>query len=86
MTNRLPEKGDRVRDKVTGFTGIITTHASHLAGCDRMWVTPSVDRDGKLVEGQWFDIDMLEIVEPNALESVKYTRSAPGGVDLPPSR
>lgn len=86
MTNRLPGLGDKVRHKITGFEGVIVTHATHLTGCDRMWVEPRTDRDGKLVNGAWFDIDMLEIIEANVVEVVKYSRVAPGGVDLPRSR
>ena len=44
MTNRTPTVGDRVRCKVSGFEGIVSAHAKHLAGCDRLYVTPKVDR------------------------------------------
>jgi hypothetical protein len=86
MTNRLPELGDLVRDKVTGFEGIVTSHAQHLTGCDRFWIEPRVDSEGKTREGRWTDIDLLEIVEPNKIERVIYNRKAPGGTDLPASR
>jgi hypothetical protein len=86
MSNRDPGLGDEVRHKVTGFTGIVTTHAKHLAGCDRLWVEPKVDATGKAMDGQWADIDMVEIVRPSAIEPVRYSRAAPGGVDLPPTR
>ena len=86
MSNRLPALGDRVKDKVNGFTGIATTQSKHLSGCDRMWVIPPVGADGKIVEGCWVDIDMLEIVEASVIEPVTYTRAAPGGVDLPAPR
>ena len=86
MTNRLPDLGDRVRCRISGFTGIVTSHAKHIAGCDRMWIEPPVDASGKKVEGSWLDIDMIEIVEPEAVQRVTYNRSAPGGVDLPRPR
>ena len=86
MSNRLPTIGDKVKDRVTGFTGIVNAHARHLAGCDRLWVLPAVGADGKLPDGHWFDIDMLEIVEANAIEPIVYDRKAPGGIDLPPTR
>lgn len=86
MTNRVPSLGDEVKHKITGFTGIVTVHAKHLTGCDRLWVEPKVGDDGKARDGQWGDIDMLEILRPSVIEPVKYTRAAPGGVDLPPSR
>lgn len=86
MTNRLPVIGDKVRDRITGVVGIVTTHASHLTGCDRMWISPCAGDDNKTIEGMWVDIDMLEIIEPAVIEKVTYARQAPGGVDLPPTR
>jgi len=86
MINRDPELGDIVKHRVTGFSGVVTTYAKHLAGCDRLWIEPRVDATGKAMDGQWADIDMIEIVTPNAVEPVVYTRRAPGGVDLPKSR
>jgi hypothetical protein len=86
MTNRDPSLGDEVQHKITGFIGIVTYHAKHLTGCDRLWIEPKVGDDGKTREGQWADIDMVFIVRPNVIEPVVYTRAAPGGVDLPRSR
>jgi len=86
MSNRLPTLGDEVRHKVTGFTGIVTAHAKHLSGCDRLRVEPKVGADGKPIDGLWADIDMLAIVTPEAIAPVVYERRAPGGVDLPASR
>lgn len=85
-TNREPGLGDEVRHRITGFCGIVTTHAKHLSGCDRLWVEPKVDETGKARDGQWADIDMVEILRPAVIEPVVYVRKAPGGVDLPPSR
>lgn len=85
-SNRLPAIGDEVRHKVTGFSGIITTHAKHLAGCDRFWIEPKVDSNGKAMDGQWADIDLIEIVRPNVIDPIVYERKAPGGIDLPKSR
>lgn len=83
MINRLPTLGDEVRNRITGFTGIVTSYAKHLAGCDRIWVEPRVDPTGKPMEGQWLDIDLAEITRPGVIEPIQYIRSAPGGVDLP---
>jgi len=54
--------GNRARDKVTGFTGIITGHAKHLYGCDTYGLTPVVDKDGKIQDPSWFDEGRLEIL------------------------
>jgi hypothetical protein len=32
--------GSTVRDKITGFKGIVTSRAVHMNGCDRYWVQP----------------------------------------------
>lgn len=86
IPNRLPALGDLVRDKVSGFEGIAVAHSKHLTGCDRIWVIPKVGDDRKPVEGAWFDIDMLLIVQPIVIEPVVYNRAAPGGADLPAPR
>jgi len=86
MSNRLPCIGDEVRHKVTGFTGIATSHAKHISGCDTLFVEPKVDTDGKHRDGRWADIDLLEIVTPAVVEPIVYQGRAPGGVDLPAPR
>ena len=84
--NRDPALGDKVKCTVTGFIGTITTHAKHIAGCDRFWIEPQISVENKRMEGCWIDIDLIEIIEPNAISLVRYTRAAPVGFDLPPSR
>ena len=57
------ELGKKARDKITGFTGILTGHAKHLYGCDTYGLTPSVDKDGKCVDSHWFDEGRIEIID-----------------------
>lgn len=54
--------GLEVKDKITGFTGIITARASYITGCDKYGVTPPVDKDGKVRDSEWFDDGRLEII------------------------
>jgi len=56
--------GDKVRDTVSGFKGIITGKHDYLQGCSRMTVQPEVDKDGKLPEAQSFDEPQLELITP----------------------
>jgi len=86
MTNRLPTLGDRVKCRVTGFTGIVTAHSRYISGCDRLWVDPPVDDNNKQHAGIWIDIDMLEIIDPTVIEPIRYEAKRPGGVDLPNPR
>jgi hypothetical protein len=51
----------KVKDKVTGFIGVVTGHADYLTGCDQYLVQPA-SKDGEWKEGRWFDQNRLEIV------------------------
>lgn len=55
--------GLTVRDVVTGFEGMVTSQTRYLAGCDRVEVTPTVDKNGKLREKGWCDVLVLEVVK-----------------------
>ena len=55
--------GFKVQDKVTKFSGVITSISFDLYGCIQAIVSPPVDKDGKDQEGRWFDISRLEILE-----------------------
>ncbi len=54
--------GQNVRDRVTGFAGIATGRSEFITGCTRIGVTPKVGKDGKLIEAEWFDEPMLEVI------------------------
>lgn len=71
--------GQKAKDKVTGFTGIITARASYLTGCDQYVLTPTVDEHGKTVEGQWFDESRIKVTgEGVSIEDVVEPGN-PGG-------
>lgn len=55
--------GLTVRDRVTGYTGMVTSQTRYLAGCDRIEVRARVRGDGKLLEPGWFDVLTVEVVE-----------------------
>lgn len=52
--------GETVRDKVTGFKGIVTSAARHLSGCDTYGVVPTALKDGAPQDTRWFDEPRLE--------------------------
>lgn len=57
----LYNRGVYAIDKITGFRGVITSRVDSLTGCNRYYLTPSVDKDGKNVDGGWYDEHSLEI-------------------------
>lgn len=59
------EMGSRVKDKITGFVGVITARTEYLHGCDILFVEPRCSgftghEDSKSIKGQWFDTPRLE--------------------------
>ena len=68
--------GDKVRDKVSGFTGIAVARHIYLEGCTRISIQPEIDKDGKLPESMSFDEPLIEIIEPQKIikrEQSEYT-------------
>lgn len=53
--------GKKVRDKITGFSGVVTTVADHLTGCERAWVEGPCDDKGKS-EQCWIDTSRLDVM------------------------
>ncbi len=51
-----------VESNVSGFKGKVTSRAQHVNGCDRYWVQPAVDKDGRTVPGEWFDEQELVVI------------------------
>lgn len=66
-TDKGMKLGDIVRDTLTGFTGVIVIRSEYLNGCYRMGVQPSkLDKDGKVPESIYFDVEQLELVKAKA--------------------
>lgn len=64
--------GDRAKDRISGLTGIIVSRAEHLFGCSRYWIQPEGTKDGKPLDGAWFDEDTVEIVDVAAIQPRQY--------------
>lgn len=67
-TPDVPELGDRVRDPITGFTGIVTVTAHYLNGCSRCGVAPEEMKDGLPQMEQHFDQAQLTVVDKGAFK------------------
>jgi hypothetical protein len=84
--------GDKVKDTVTGFEGIIVAKTDWLYGCTRCTVQPGfLDKDGKTIEAQGFDELQLELIESGVVKSKMYeapkqAKAVIGGPAPEPSR
>ena len=65
------QNGQRVRDTISGFDGIVTGRTEYLNGCVQVYVEPDrLDKDGKRIKGVWFDESQ---VEPVAARTARTT-------------
>ena len=71
---RLGQEG---KDKITGFSGIITGRAQYITGCDQYNLVPPY-KDGKLEQAQWFDEGRIEIIGAG-ISAADVAVTAPGG-------
>jgi len=71
--------GQKAKDKVTGFTGVIVSRITYLFGCDQYGLAPEVI-DGKLNDTLYFDEGRIEILGRGILpEEVQVEKN--GGVN-----
>ncbi len=90
------ELGWRVKDKVSGFTGVAIARTEWLNGCIRISVGPEKLHDEKPIDDQWFDEGQLELVTSDTdarqvylaaiddLGSAKVPQAASGGPQRDP--
>jgi len=54
--------GNKVRDKITGFEGIVISRVEYINKCTQFCVKPKMDEDGKMPDGEYIDIEQLEVI------------------------
>lgn len=71
----MAELGDKARDRISGFTGIVTGRFMYLNGCVRIELSATELKDGRPIDGVVIDESQLEVIAPGYLLS-----DPPGGV------
>lgn len=70
--------GDKVKDTVTGFTGIAVGRTVWLHGCNRISVQPEgVNKEGKVYEAQGFDEPQLIVVKAKKVKEGDHRTGGP---------
>jgi len=64
----LIQLGTKVKDKITGFTGIVTGYVQYLTGCNQALVQPPVAKDGTYKDSWWIDEQRLELVDNTVIK------------------
>lgn len=74
------ELGDRVKDVITGYEGIVNGRTKWLTGCDTIGILPTeLDKDGKTREPMWVDVTRIEVIEKGAIKLGKGDKSEDNG-------
>jgi hypothetical protein len=76
---KMVNLGDKVKDTVTGLTGIVVAKTHYLQGCTRIAVQPQKVKDGKPVEASWFDEPQLKLIEAEAISLKNENPDESGG-------
>jgi len=71
------ELGSTVKSDLTGFKGVLTANCIHLNGCNRCYVQPKVDKEGKIPEAYWVDEPELVLISKPKVKRDKTEK--PGG-------
>ena len=79
MQNYLRVLGLKVRDRVTGFDGVVSSVSFDLYGCVMCVVTPPAKAGEKKADSEWFDHKRLEILGKEPVMAVpSYALMEPG--------
>lgn len=80
--------GDKVKDRITGFEGIVVAITTWMYGCRRVTVLPDrLDKDGKILDSASFDEPQIEILKAaNTPPEVEEERRLTGGPRPEPDR
>jgi hypothetical protein len=81
MNNFLIELGSVAQSRISKFKGTVTSRSEHMNGCNRYWLEPTVDKEGKTREGAWFDEVELDVIEkPKAKRQKRDTGGFPSKI------
>lgn len=70
--------GDKVKDQITGFAGIVTCRSQWLNGCNTYGLQTEKLKDGEVPQDrQHFDAPQLKLVKAAAVKSRKVRAGGP---------
>lgn len=69
--------GVRVRDALSGFTGMTTSRVEYITGCKQYGIQPPVGEDGKMPDVIYLDEQRLEVLDPQPVEQASRTTGGP---------
>ena len=73
--------GDKVKEKVTGFQGVITGTCFYITGCNQYLIIPKSKNVNTKSEGSWYDEGRLELMQAESIK-VDEVKATNNGCDL----
>ncbi len=85
MEAKLAKLGDYVKDKISGYKGIVVCVCSYLQGCDRAAVQAKVSKDNKKPDWLYFDVPQLKVIKKSVIKrgDVSVGGFKPDGAERP---
>lgn len=77
MQQYMSMMGMRVRDKVTGFAGVVQSVNFDLYGCVQFSVVPPVNEKGERTDSAWFDSNRLVVTDKERVMPVPSFADVP---------
>jgi hypothetical protein len=77
--------GQKVIDRITGFTGTVTGKCEYISGCSQVLVAPRVGDDGAFKDSQWFDQQRL-VPDATDTDLITLDNGPTPGADKPAPR
>tara|TARA_Y100000034_G_scaffold8165_2_gene8934 strand:+ start:9664 stop:10155 length:492 start_codon:yes stop_codon:yes gene_type:complete len=62
------ELGSVLKDKVTGFKGVVTARSQFISDCNNYCLKPQELKDGIPIDVKWFDEPLLAVVKSGSFE------------------
>ena len=86
MTTKIFQfsNGDEVREKITGFKGIITGTCFYLTGCNQYLITAKPKDEISEATALWYDEGRLELVSKD-VHNEKFLQAEEKGCDIAPN-
>jgi hypothetical protein len=76
--------GLKVKDRITGNVGVVTSISYDLYGCIQALVTPGqMGKEGEYPKQHWFDTSRLAVLSAEPVMNVPSFNGEKGGNELP---
>jgi hypothetical protein len=79
--------GDKVRDRISSYEGVMIARCEYLTGCAQIGIKPQgMKTDGGTHDLLYFDEPFVELVEKNVVQPVEPRDADAGGPAQPMKR